>query len=404
MKLATTSSSPNEIYLNLFNNLTDTGGLIDTTTTVSSHHSLYLDPNAASKLLDRITTAVHHKTKSCLTENKLFAIYNKLFQALKNPSTIMSLSKNERDSELGYRSELGRELFDLAFSRNSVGYNFHNGDWRISTYTPSIHAYSVLTELESQLGIRNALFHQGLLNDKNSEPSSHHDAMFGVDLIYTLKGERLQHPLIGISKKCKTHLYRGKYDIDMDSAMPQILMQMVEKSGIQLKGGLSNLMSNKKLILASLSDILNISKKEAKKRITAMLNRKSYPSDKDINEASFKVAFLLKGEENGFIPIDKLVRVLNIPGFVELIKDCRDINRVIKVINPGKNISQVYREIETEIMDSVDLYLTGLDNRVHLRVHDGLICEEEVNLIKLSNMVKNQFSYDLTFSQELLVC
>jgi hypothetical protein len=244
---------------------------------------------------------------------------------------------------------------------------------------------------------------------------------------YNDKSNRLWHPLQRYRKQMRTeiladHGYQHHYDISTcapqlihqySQQIPEVLAPEGKRQRIKWQQGpmdlylfaLRRYLKEKEVVRAEIAQALDLPIQAVKELINALFAGAVISANKDSD-----IYHILAGD------VARIRWLQQDPYTQELVSDiktCWEYIRPVMQMRTKKTKSGqerrlpitsrqkwlLYFELERSVIDSVRTYLSERSIR-HFLIHDGWSCDQEINQIELSEYVRDQTGFVLTFDYD----
>jgi hypothetical protein len=227
---------------------------------------------------------------------------------------------------------------------------------------------------------------------------------------YKEQSSRLWNPLQNLPRYIKRPALAKNgynYNYDIQCCAPRLLLQYARRCGLDSPTPLlDQYISNRTEIRSELSTQLGISTDQVKRLINALLNGSVISHREDTS------VFLLVGSKHTIIDQLKTNQYV-----CELREEIKSLWRSIKPHRPVRTITdvrgrtrtsplssrdkaEIYRELELDVIKSVQTYLVKTNNRGLLE-HDGWSCSLAIDIDELRTYVRSHTGYMIELDWEI---
>lgn len=200
-----------------------------------------------------------------------------------------------------------------------------------------------------------------------------------------------------MTRKLRHSLFIGRYDIDMDVAMPTIISQYAEDNFNSTTLNIKNYINNKTEDRQRLAKKLDVDIQVIKKLFNMPFFGAVMPSVKQIKNSPCIDGKPIKYKMLKLLGEDKINILRNDVDWCNYYNEVHKINSQFKKL--GTTAHSVYFYFERQILDIL-LFIYGDEDIIP--IHDGFILTTEVDLNQLSKYVYIKTGFEVTFSQKLI--
>lgn len=273
---------------------------------------------------------------------------------------------------------------------NKIGVKFLTERLGIENKTTTIQIYPIVVEVAQE---------------------DHKEELTTGNFEYNDQSNRLWHPLQRYRKHYRTQIlndYGYLHDYDIECAAPTLIHQYAQQLGMdQYLFAIRRYLADRTAIRLELAQAMDLDPAAIKEIINALFAGARIANNKDHSD----IYHILNGDQA------RIEYLKQDPFITELrndIKICWEyitptIARRTKKQPNGKDRLlaitskqkwNVYFELERSVLNSVRNYLD--DNQVrYFLMHDGWICDKEVDRTEVIEYVRNQTGFDVKFEYEL---
>jgi len=237
----------------------------------------------------------------------------------------------------------------------------------------------------------------------------HSKELTSGDFQYKDKSNRLWHPLQRYRKEYRSQILNDSgylHDYDIECAAPTLIHQYAQHLGMdEYLFALRRYLTNRVEVRNELANKLELEPAAAKEIINAL-----FAGARIANHEDSDIYHILNGDR---ARIDLLKEDQYIAELRCDIKTCWDyisptISRRTRTQANGKERLlaitckqrwHVYFELERKVLNSVRNYLDEIESKYFL-IHDGWMCDREIDKDQLIDYVRNQTEFDVRFEYE----
>jgi hypothetical protein len=307
------------------------------------------------------------------------------------------LSTREIDRHFGQgQLPLSKWLRNKLLIESDSYYNYQTG--RCKTYTRN---YDGWLELKQQLN--------GKKISTTITPQQQQQLSSGI-FTYEEKSNRWFNTLQNLPKRVKRSTFAQagfNYNYDIICAAPRLIVQYARRCGFDSTCPLLDAYINDATsIRTQIAQEIGLTPKQVKFVVNAILH------GAHITHKADSSILLELGSRH--LLIDNLKQNLLINQLKEEIKEVwasikphrtsRTIinknNKIIKLPLSSKEKSEIYRELEKEVLTSIEKYLKKKSN-FYFKEHDGWMCKQVIDEIELRSYVKSKTGYSIDLTCEI---
>jgi hypothetical protein len=335
------------------------------------------------------------------------------------------LSRSEFIKRFGTTPKTREELEKYVFIKNKRGYLGFDGNKKseYNNYSWRQEVLSELVEMSSSDATKRAS-KLNIINKKNTNIVDHETGIKNhmnnnLELVYTDDDNGRHHNAFqNVPSKLRPHFFPGWYSYDIDASAPTILHQIYMNTGGTSLSGITNYINKKDLLREEWADKVGCTIKEMKSTITSMFFGGIIPSEKQlyIKDVTFSISKVLTTTQ-----IKKLLRT---ESFMEVRDDTKLMMKTISdyyrhdnnLLTNGAGYTKhferwesrkvcyhLYVGVEASILSMLMSYFLSHNMVLTvLHLHDGFLTTNDIEPILLSQLVKQQTGFSVTYSKEAL--